>query len=187
LVEACYGEVLLTKLPMTLLVEANTTSESVLKAGEDKITVTWSFNQSLSPGTDSVYKIVKLNLCYAPISQVDRAWRKTDDHLKKDKTCQFKIVAKPYSPSNNSFTYTVKKSIPTATYFIRAYVVNSDDVQVGYGQTTDMPKKQQNLFKVEGVTGRHPSLYIASACFSGFSIFALLGFFYLDRRAAKMK
>ncbi|CAL5373614.1 unnamed protein product [Camellia sinensis] len=36
-----------------------------------------------------------VKLCYAPINQVDRAWRKTVDNLMKDKTCQFKVVVQP--------------------------------------------------------------------------------------------
>jgi len=113
---------------------------AVLVAGEDKITVTWGVNQTLAAGTDSAYKTIKVKLCYAPISQVDRAWRKTVDNMAKDKTCQFQIVAKPYDASNKtvqSFELTVERDVPSATYFVRAYAYNSEDVLVAYGQTQD--------------------------------------------------
>ncbi|KAK6148282.1 hypothetical protein DH2020_019194 [Rehmannia glutinosa] len=147
-----------SSLPATLIVSASTKQGQVLKAGEDKITVTWSLNTSLPAGTDSAYKTVKLKLCYAPVSQKDRGWRKTEDDLEKDKTCQHKIVAQPYSPSNNSFTWTVQKDVPTATYFIRAYVHNSADEEIAYGQTTDV-HKTTNLFKIKAISGRHVSRY----------------------------
>ncbi|KAI5665107.1 hypothetical protein M9H77_24430 [Catharanthus roseus] len=96
--------------------------------------VTWSYNTTCQQATDSSYQTIKVKLCYAPISQVDRVWRKTVDSLEKGKTCQFKILAKPYSPSNNCFTWTIERDIPTATYFVRAYAYNSVDKEVAFGQ-----------------------------------------------------
>ncbi|KAI3454404.1 hypothetical protein Pfo_011067 [Paulownia fortunei] len=183
LVATCYG-VTFSSLQKTLVVTASAQTGQVLKAGEDKITVTWSLNTTFAAGTDSAYKTVKIKLCYAPVSQQDRAWRKTVDDLKKDKTCQHKIVAKPYSPSNNTFTWTVLRDVPTAIYFIRAYVHNSADEEVAYGQTTDT-HKTTNLFDVQGISGRHVSLDIASVCFSAFSVVSLFGFFFLEKRKSK--
>ncbi|CAK9137534.1 unnamed protein product [Ilex paraguariensis] len=184
LTATCYGMVTFSSLHRTLVVTASPTPGQVLKAGEDQITVTWSFNQTFQAGTDSTYKTVELKLCYPPISQVDRAWRKTVDDLKKDKTCQFKIVAKPYSSSDNSCTWTVERDIPSATYFVRAYAYNSDNVEVAYGQTTDS-QKATNLFEVQAITGRHVSLDIASVCFSAFSILSLFGFFFMEKRKTR--
>jgi hypothetical protein len=160
---------------------------AVLVAGEDKITVTWGVNQTLAAGTDSAYKTIKVKLCYAPISQVDRAWRKTVDNMAKDKTCQFQIVAKPYDASNKtvqSFELTVERDVPSATYFVRAYAYNSEDVVVAYGQTTNA-HKTTNLFEIQSITGRHMSLDIAAICFSGFSVLSLVGFFVAEKRRAK--
>lgn len=173
-----------SSLMRTLVVTASPAAGQVLKAGEDKITVTWSYNNTFAPGTDSTYKTIKVKLCYAPISQVDRTWRKTVDDLSKDKTCQLNIVAKPYSSSNNTFTWTVERDVPTATYFVRAYAYNSAEDAVGFGQTTDA-HKTTNLFKVQAITGRHVSVDIASICFSAFSVVALSGFFFLEKRKAK--
>ncbi|XP_071709806.1 high-affinity nitrate transporter 3.1-like [Rutidosis leptorrhynchoides] len=182
-VATSYG-VTFSSLNHTLIVTASPTPGQVLKGGKDTITVTWSFNQTFPAGTDSDYKTVKVKLCYAPISQKDRKWRKTNDLLKKDKTCLQKIVAKPYMASNNSFTWTVEKDVPTGTYFVRAYAFNAQDVQVAYGQTTDA-KKSTNLFEVQAITGRSTSLDIASVCFSAFSVVALAGFFYMEKSKAK--
>ncbi|CAA2957925.1 high-affinity nitrate transporter -like [Olea europaea subsp. europaea] len=183
LVSTSYG-VTFSSLQKTLVVSASHQQGKVLKAGEDKITVTWSYNNTFPAGMDSAYKTVKLKLCYAAISQQDRAWRKTDDKLEKDKTCQHNIVSRPYSPSNNNITWTVKKDIPTATYFIRAYAYNSADEEVAYGQNTDA-RKATNLFQIEAISGRHASLDIAAVCFSAFSVVSLFGFFFLERRKAK--
>ncbi|XP_040988462.1 high-affinity nitrate transporter 3.2-like [Juglans microcarpa x Juglans regia] len=182
-----HGSVLFSSLPRTLEVTASSKQGQVLKVGVDKMTVTWRLNQSLAAGTDSTYKTIKVKLCYAPVSQVDRAWRKTVDNLAKDKTCQFKIVSRPYDASNRTvqrFEWTIERDVPTATYFVRATAFNSDDVEVGYGQTTDA-KKTTNLFEVQSITGRHVSLDIASVCFSAFSVLSLLGFFVAEKRRTK--
>ncbi|CAL9184197.1 unnamed protein product [Musa hybrid cultivar] len=187
LVLLCYigpsAAVLFSSLPQTLRVTASPSPGQVLHVGVDEITVTWALNQSLPAGTDSGYKKVKVTLCYAPVSQTDRGWRKTDDHLKKDKTCQFKMATRPYA-ATGTVTYTVERNIPTATFFVRAYVLDASDTEVAYGQSTD-PKKTTNLFDIAGITGRHASLDIAAACFSAFSVVALAFFFVIEKRKAK--
>ncbi|KAG8378748.1 hypothetical protein BUALT_Bualt07G0017400 [Buddleja alternifolia] len=183
LVATCYG-VTFSSLQRTLVVTASPQQGQVLKGGEDTITLTWSLNTTFPTGTDSTYHTVKFMLCYAPFSQKDRAWRRTEDNLEKDKTCQHKIVTMPYASSNNNFTWTVQKDVPTATYFVRGYVHNSHDEEVAYGQTTDS-NKVNNLFEVESISGRHVSLDIASVCFSAFSVVSLFGFFFLEKRKAK--
>ncbi|XVF54571.1 hypothetical protein PTKIN_Ptkin05aG0191800 [Pterospermum kingtungense] len=181
--QSCYGFITLSSLQRTLVVTASH-RQGLLKAGEDKITVTWGLNQSFPAGTDSAYKTIKVKLCYAPISQVDRAWRKTVDNLSKDKTCQFNIVARPYSSANQTFEWTIERDMPTATYFVRAYAFDAQENQVAYGQNTDA-KKTTNLFEVQAITGRHVSLDIASICFSAFSIVSLFGFFYAEKRKGR--
>ena len=148
--------------------------------------MTWSINQTFPAGTDSTYKTVKVHLCFAPISQVERGWRKTVDDLEKDKTCTFKIEAKPYIPSSNhSHTWTIERDVPSATYFVRAYALNAEGHEVAYGQATDS-HKTTNLFEIQAITGRHVSLDIASVCFSAFSIVSLAGFFFMEKRKARM-
>lgn len=182
--QSCYGMISFSSLQKTLVVTASH-RQGLLKAGEDKITVTWGLDPSVAAGTDSAYKTIKVKLCYAPISQVDRAWRKTEDHLSKDKTCQFKIVARPYSSSaNQTFEWTIERDVPTATFFVRAYAFDAQEDEVAYGQNTDA-KKTTNLFEIQAITGRHVSLDIASVCFSAFSIVALFGFFYAEKRKGR--
>ncbi|KZV34758.1 hypothetical protein F511_00660 [Dorcoceras hygrometricum] len=176
------GATTFSSLPQTLIVAGSPIPGQVLKAGEDKITVTWSLNTT---GVDSSYKAVKIKLCYAPISQKDRGWRKTVDDLAKDKTCQHKMGAQPYTTaSSNSLTWMIQRDVPAATYFIRVYAFNSADEEVAYGQTTDS-KKGSNLFEVSAISGRHASLDIASVCFSAFSVVSLFGFFFMEKRKAK--
>ncbi|THF99652.1 high-affinity nitrate transporter 3.2-like isoform X1 [Camellia sinensis] len=209
LAETCYGGgVMFSSLPQTLVVSASPqqgqgncstllyTAEkthkheesSVLNAGEDTITLTWGLNQSFTADmADQLYKNVIVKLCYAPISQVDRAWRKTVDNLSKDKTCQFTIVNKPYQRNQSSDQWMVEKDVPTATYFVRAYAYNSAGEEMAYGQTTDDGKKSSNLFEIRGITGRHLSLHVASACFSAFSLASLFGLFWMERRKVSVK
>lgn len=129
---------------------------------------------------------MKVKLCYAPISQVDRKWRRTVDNLKKDKTCQFTIYDKPYEKNVEGFKWEIEKDTPTATYFVRAYAYDSVDEEIAFGQTTN-DKKRDNLFKVHGISGRHVSIDIASICFSGFALLSLVGFFVIEKRQAKVK
>ncbi|XP_058101961.1 high-affinity nitrate transporter-activating protein 2.1-like [Magnolia sinica] len=181
-----FGGVLFSSLPPTLLVQASPKQGTVLNAGKDVLTVQWGLNGTQQGGLDSKYEKVKITLCYAPISQEDRAWRKTVDDLSKDKTCQFEIVVRPYSGNKKeeSFDWTIERDVPTATYFVRAYALDSAGKQVAYGQTTDS-HKTTNLFGIEGITGRHVSLDIAAACFSAFSVVSLFGFFLVEKRKAK--
>ncbi|KAL5718054.1 hypothetical protein ACHQM5_010993 [Ranunculus cassubicifolius] len=182
----CYGEGLFSSLEKTLVITASPKNGTVLKAGVDSMTVTWGLNQSVAASVAQTYKTIKVKLCYAPISQKDRGWRKTKPELSKDKTCQFKVVARPFdaASTNNSFDYLVKRNIPTATYFVRVYAFNSEGTEVAYGQTTDA-KKTTNLFEIQAITGRHASLDIAAGVFSAFSILSLMGFFYVEKRKGK--
>lgn len=183
----CYGTVLFSSLKRTIDVTASPNHGQVLIAGNDTITVTWALNNTIPAGTDSAYKTIKLKLCYAPVSQKDRAWRKTEDNLSRDKTCQHKIVERPYDSSNKtaqSFDWVIERDVPTATYFVRAYAHDSNDKEVGYGQTTDA-KKTTNLFEIQAISGRHVTLDICSICFSAFSVVSLFVFFYMEKRKGK--
>ncbi|KAM1080678.1 hypothetical protein ACFX1X_015566 [Malus domestica] len=183
--QTSYGIVLFSSLKDSLFVTASHAENQVLKAGIDKLTVSWGLNQSSEAGTDSTFKTIKVKLCYAPVSQVDRGWRKTVDNLAKDKTCLFKIVESSYtSKSNDSVEWTIERDLPGATYFVRAYAFNAAGQEVAYGQTTNA-KKTANLFVVEGISGRHMSLDIASVVFSVFSVLSLAGFFIAEKRRAK--
>ncbi|XP_073280644.1 high-affinity nitrate transporter 3.1-like [Primulina huaijiensis] len=168
----------------TLVVTTSPQTGQVLKAGQDSITVTWSLNTTVPSGTDSDYKTVVVMICYAPVSQKDRGWRKTVDDLKKDKTCLRDIVSQPYKPSGNTFTWKVARDVPTATYFVRAYAENSAKVKVAFGQSTDS-NKTTNLFQIQAISGRNVSLDISSICFSVFSILSLFGFFFMEKRKSK--
>ncbi|KAI3852057.1 hypothetical protein MKW98_020056 [Papaver atlanticum] len=168
-------------LKNVLTVEVSPTTNQVMKAGVDTITVSWGLNQSSPTGTDAEFKKVKVQLCFAPISQKKRAWRKTEKELLKDKTCQFLIVAKPYIPAEENFTWTIKRNIPSATYFVRACAFSSEDHEVAFGQSTDA-KHDTNLFTIQAITGRHVSIDICAGVFSAFSVVTLFVFFFLEKR-----
>ncbi|XP_076929443.1 high-affinity nitrate transporter 3.1-like [Bidens hawaiensis] len=179
------GDVLFSSLPLSLFVVVSAIDGQVLRAGEDDIIVTFGLNQTITNQTDE-YKKVKVKLCYAPVSQIDRKWRKTNDNLRKDKTCQFTIYNKPYEGSVEGLKWHIEKDIPTATYFVRSYAYNDADEEIAYGQTTNN-KKTDNLFKIQGISGRHVSIDVASVCFSVFALLSLVGFFIIERRQSKVK
>ena len=147
----------------------------VLHTGEDVITVTWSLNATQPASADAAYKDVEVSLCYAPVSQKAREWRKTHDDLKKDKTCQFKVTQQPYASTGGNVTYRVALDIPTATYFVRAYALDASGTQVAYGQTSV-------LFNVVSITGVTTSIKVAAGVFSTFSVVALAFFFFIENR-----
>uniref|UniRef100_A0A6I9QK54 High-affinity nitrate transporter-activating protein 2.1-like n=2 Tax=Elaeis guineensis var. tenera TaxID=51953 RepID=A0A6I9QK54_ELAGV len=153
-----------------------------LRAGEDQIMVSWGLNQSFPAGTDEAYRKVKVRLCYAPVSQADRGWRKTEDDLSKDKTCQFDVAVRSYTTTTlTSFECKLSRELPTATYFVRAYALDYNGRVAAYGQTTD-DHKATNLFEVVGISGRSLWLDIAAGCFSGFSVGSRVVFFVADKR-----
>ncbi|KAK1258121.1 High-affinity nitrate transporter 3.1 [Acorus gramineus] len=164
------GGVLFSSLKPTLSVTASFKQGQDLVAGEGTITVTWSHNKTLST-TDSAYKTVK----------TDRGWRKTNDDLHKDKTCQFTIATTQSNGGGGPIVWTIERDIPTAAYFVRAYALDALGAEVGYGQTTDA-KKLANLMEVRGISGRHASIDIAAGCFSAFSVVSLAGFFVAEKR-----
>ncbi|XP_010441706.1 PREDICTED: high-affinity nitrate transporter 3.1 [Camelina sativa] len=157
----------------------------VLDAGIDKISITWKLSSTGSK-KEAEFKTIKVKLCYAPPSQVDRPWRKTHDELFKDKTCPHKIVARPYDKTTQSIDWILERDIPTGTYFVRAYAVDEHDHEVAFGQSTN-EAKTTSLFSVQAISGRHKSLDIASVCFSVFSVLALLVFFVNEKRKAKIE
>jgi len=176
-----------SSLPNTLGVIATINSSTtilpnVAMAGIEEVVVSWWVKQSSTP-VDSEYRNVKVKLCFAPVSQVDRAWRKTNDDLKKDKTCQFDILEQPYNNSNTT-TWTVKRDVPKGTYFVRAYALNALGSEVAYGQSTNK-NKTSNLFMVEPISGRHVSLDITTVVLSAFSIVSLFGFFIVEKWSAR--
>ncbi|KAF3338007.1 high-affinity nitrate transporter-activating protein 2.1-like protein [Carex littledalei] len=172
--------VLLSQLPKTLIVTASAKEGEVLHAGKDKITVTWALNESLGASTADSYKTVKVQLCYAPISQKDRKWRKTNDLLKKDKTCQFDVIKTAY-PGSGKHEYLVDREVPSASYFVRAYVLDASNTQVAFGQTTDKDK-MTNIFTIVGISGRTVGIEISAGVFSAFSVAALIFFYVVETR-----
>ncbi|KAG6633200.1 hypothetical protein CIPAW_12G032000 [Carya illinoinensis] len=168
----CYGIVLFSSLPRTLQVTAS------FKQGQGTKPLSLSLSLSLSKKKSLFcfsFPTSQEYGWYLPVSQVDRAWRKTVDNLAKDKACQFNIWT----------VGTVERDVPSGTYFVRAFGYDSDDVEVAYGQTTDA-KNTTNMFDVQAITGRHASLNIASVCFSAFSVLSLLGFLIAEKRRAKL-
>uniref|UniRef100_M4FA20 High-affinity nitrate transporter n=1 Tax=Brassica campestris TaxID=3711 RepID=M4FA20_BRACM len=155
--------------------------------GVDKLSITWKVSSTATKEPE--FKAIKVKLCYAPASQVDRPWRKTENELFKDKSCPHKISSWSYDPAmkaGQSFDYTLERDIPTGTYFVRAYAVDTKDHEVAFGQSTN-EDKTTNLFSVQAISGRHKSLDIASVCFSVFSVVALLVFFVNEKRKAKIE
>lgn len=161
-------------------------ADSQVHSGIDTILVSWALNSSAAPGVDAAYKKIATKLCFAPVSQVDRKWRKFFDDSTKDKTCSLAMTTQPYSHAGNTTHYLVAKNVPGAFYFVRAYALDAAGNQVAYGQTTNK-NKTTNIFTVVPITGRHASIDIAVAMFSLFSIASLLGFFAYEKLILQRK
>ncbi|KAI5062126.1 hypothetical protein GOP47_0022665 [Adiantum capillus-veneris] len=98
------GATLFSQLTNALTVSVagtqNSSQVNGTRAGTDELYVTWALS-SAAEVDDSTYKTVELRLCFGPPSQIDRAWRKTNDVLSKDKTCLFDIGSpQPYTPAD---------------------------------------------------------------------------------------
>ncbi|OAE26003.1 hypothetical protein AXG93_4601s1020 [Marchantia polymorpha subsp. ruderalis] len=173
--------VLFSTLPRTLAVEDEIQNQvpamGLAKAGDDHLVIRWVLNataqEAAAPGLDASYEKVSLKLCYAPVSQVERGWRKKNDDLHKDKTCSKAIATQKYTSQGNSTVWRITKDVPGAVYFVRAYVLNSNGTQVAYGQT-------RNLITIEPISGRHASIDVAAAIFSAFSVGSLIFFLALE-------
>ncbi|EOA17431.1 hypothetical protein CARUB_v10005735mg [Capsella rubella] len=177
---------LLSELQNSLDVTAKPAQDGVvLEAGKDMVTITWKLKSSAKVDADAAFKTIQVKLCYAPISQVDRPWRKTYNELRRDKTCPHEIVSKLYDRTPQSLDWTVQLDIPTGTYFVRAYGIDGDGHEVAYGQSSD-EGRTTNLFSVQAISGGHVSLDIASIFFSVFSVVSLLVFFVREKRKAKL-
>ncbi|GFZ07852.1 nitrate transmembrane transporter [Actinidia rufa] len=160
LAETCYG-VTFSSLQRTLVVTSSPKAGEVLKAGQDQLTVTWSYNQTFPAGTDSAYKTTRTR----PASS--------------------KSSPSPTAPLTTPSLGPLRRTYPPRLTFVRAYVYNSNGDQAAFGQTTNT-QKTTNLFEIQAITGRHVSLDIASVCFSAFSIVSLFGFFYMEKRKANL-
>ncbi|CAM6097058.1 unnamed protein product [Calypogeia fissa] len=184
------GDVYFSTLPHSLTVTAtvqNTGNHAGdPKAGEDHIAVQWALNTTFA-GQDTTYSKVNLKLCFAPPSQVDRGWRKTVNDLKTDKTCSgASIASQKYTPTGNSTMWLISKETPGAMYFVRAYAVDANGVQLAYGQSTNKAKTT-NIFKIDAISGRSTSLDIASAVFSVFAVVALFSYLGIETMLNKRK
>ncbi|GJT08690.1 high-affinity nitrate transporter 3.1-like protein [Tanacetum coccineum] len=144
----------LSALNKSIIVTASPTPNQVLKAGVDSIMIMWSYNLSFmatSPDTNHTnYNTSKGYLCYAPVSQMGRDDRKTDDLLDEDKTCPVEIIQMPYQRANNSYTWLIPSNTTTATYFVRVYIDKANKHEIAYGQSTN-ENKTTNLFQIDGV------------------------------------
>ncbi|KAH0942627.1 hypothetical protein HID58_002264 [Brassica napus] len=133
-------------------VTAKPSRQGVLDAGIDKLSITWKLSSTAKKQAN--FTTIKVKLCYAPVSQVDRPWRKTENELFKDKTCPHKIITRAYNKSSQSFKYTLDRDIPTGTYFVRTYAVDAKDHEVAFGQSTN-EAKTTNLFSVQAISAIH--------------------------------
>jgi hypothetical protein len=180
------GQVLFSKLPKSLIVTATMAGGGPITevhTGQDSIVVSWKVNTTAAPITTATK--VQTKLCFAKVSQVLRAWRKTTDDLNTDKTCLYNIALAPFSTTGANATYKLPRSIPGAMYFVRAYALDANGNQVAFGGTS--PDRIANIFTVVPITGRHHSIDIAVGIFSVFSVGSLFGFMILESIWLKRK
>ncbi|KAM5571894.1 high-affinity nitrate transporter 3.2-like [Rosa sericea] len=179
------GVVLFSSLPNTLeMIVSPHKPEQVMKPAEGS----WTFGETLKAGDrrQTQHFMGSKPECLSRNHRLGIQDRQVDN-LHKDKTCQFKIETRPYKHGSSKWKYidwTIERDVPSASYFVRAYAYDGAGVAVAYGQSTG-PKKDYNIFEVQGVTGRHKTLDVVSICFSAFSILSLVGFFVAEKTRAK--
>ncbi|MCO5550530.1 hypothetical protein L7F22_027557 [Adiantum nelumboides] len=179
--QLAHGLTKFSELAKSLIV--NYEAQNGTKAGLGQINIKWSLDTAVLSADNANaldYKTVNVKLCFGKISQVDRAWRKTNDLLAKDKTCLHDMGKQNFTAAGNTLTYTVLKEVPFAHYFIRAYVLNSAAEKIAYGQTSPT-----DLFTIEPITGRHASIDIAAGVFSAFAVLSLFGFYFAEKKISK--
>jgi len=102
-----------------------------------------------------------------------------EENIFKDKTCQHAVATQKFNVSGNTANYTVLKDVPTAHYFVRAYVLDTAAAKIAYGQNMDID------LSIVAITGRHASIDVAAGVFSAFSVLSLGFFFYLEKKKAR--
>lgn len=184
-------------LSKTLVVNASINGQPIsvdgtseMKYGLDNLTITWALNSSFA-GKDADYKQVFFKLCFGAKSAIDRPWRKNNVDLRKSKTCKYSIKRFTYNASGGSLVYRAVDTIPDASYFVRAFVLNTTDREAGpadhavaFGQTTDV-NRTKSLFHVIGFSGRNKGITIFTICFSVVSYATLIGYFLVERSRKK--
>ncbi|KAL3689526.1 hypothetical protein R1sor_015835 [Riccia sorocarpa] len=168
--------VLFSSLTRTLTVIAQIQSENAsagaATVGVDSVSIDWSLDSTIPSKVGENYAYVKLELCFAPVSQIDRDWRNTYDDLDKDKTCFRELTTQRYRNAGDSFVWRIPKNVPGAYYFVRAYALTVTGVEVGYGQSTD-DEKNSNLIRIIPITGRLRVMDFAGILFSLLSVVSL--------------
>ncbi|KAH7294830.1 hypothetical protein KP509_27G020800 [Ceratopteris richardii] len=144
----------------------------------------WVLNTT-AQADDSAYRTVELKLCFGAPSQVDRAWRKTNEILPPR--------TKPAGSTSAHASSTTVQEMQLSGwwerrslsyYFVRAHVLDSAGEKVAYGQNSNA-KRTSNLFTLEPISGRHASIDIAAAVFLAFSVISLFGFFFYEKISAE--
>lgn len=153
-----------------------------LQTGQDTIVVSWKVNTTAAPFTATK---VQTKLCFAKASQVDRVWRKTDDDLKKDKSCLYEIGVAEYTPAGAASNVLLPTFVPRGKYFVRAYAMDASGLQVAYGQSS--PDKVASVFPVIPISGRSTTMNAAVAVLSVLSVTCLFSFFVLEHIFLKRK
>lgn len=138
---------------------------SHLTPGKDKLTIQWGFNSTMysaavaANAANSSVPIpkyftqaaaVQLKVCFTKSSQLLRPWRATKPDVVKNKQC-LKLVAKkpisgkfnsstlglgPLNGTPDSMTWPIPKILPTAVYYVRAFILDANGTFLGYGDSS---------------------------------------------------
>jgi hypothetical protein len=138
----------------------------------DKVFITYSVLPAFTPNASDT---VQLKACYSNYSQVDRPWRATNNIISKSKKCPFVIKA-GLSPVSGNATWSPKEVVPTATYFVRAFVMHNSSATVQYQVALGSSK---GYFQVNGINSRPKSMKIAAGLCACVGPLMFVGYFCL--------
>jgi hypothetical protein len=137
--------------------QLNSDCLTTINADRDSVSMTYTvlpqFDANL---TDTV----SLKACYSNYSAEDRPWRKYNDNISKSKRCPF-LIAKGLDPESGNATWMPNANVPTATYFIRAFVnrKNPTNPETPIIVATGI---SMGFFKVEAIDSTPTNMKIAS-------------------------
>lgn len=142
---------------------SKTCSKPQVQAEHDAVEIKYSIlNGFTAAPTDKL----TLKACWAPLSQDTRPWRKSNPVVALSKQCKIMIAKglKPFRNPTAGFKWEPDESVPSATYFVRAFVMRNATTLDGEisPETYPVAFGDSDFFGVKGINSIPTSMKIAS-------------------------
>lgn len=149
----------------------------VLDAGVGQsVTITYSVNSSYVANTSST---VTLKGCFSATSSANRAWRKANPIIAKDKQCSVKI-ATGLPAAGGNFTFKLGPNMAPAVYRVLALEVCTGGAFCAMGSSP-------GYFQVLAIDSRPKWLIVMASCFAAIGPVSLAAFFVWEQKIKKQQ